>query len=132
MNENIKEQGETLVDDLKHSLAWALREHGVEGQLALREMLCQALGVPAWIQHDNGVLIINGRRYSEAMFSDQGLHAAVGTVLRIEAGPDECVTASKIGMRFERPPLPNTRDVGVGFNSQDMDAYAEAAVALSK
>ncbi|RTL37141.1 MAG: hypothetical protein EKK53_21465 [Burkholderiales bacterium] len=45
MNENIKEQGETLVDDIKHSLVWALREHGVEGQLALRNMLLRELGL---------------------------------------------------------------------------------------
>lgn len=45
MNDNIKEQGDELVADIKHSLEWALREHGVEGRLALREMLLRELGL---------------------------------------------------------------------------------------
>ena len=47
MNDNIKEQGDELVADIKHSLEWALREHGVDGQLALRDMLLRELGLQA-------------------------------------------------------------------------------------
>lgn len=45
MNENVKEQADELLADISHSLEWALREHGVDGQLALRDAVLRGLGL---------------------------------------------------------------------------------------
>jgi hypothetical protein len=64
------------------------RLESVEGQL------------PEWITYDasnGGVLTIHGRRYSAAMFGEAGFLSPPGTLLRVEAGPDDVVTLSTAG-----------------------------------
>lgn len=60
----------------------------------LDEVAARLATAPAWIKHyaAMGVLDIRGKLYSEQVFSESGLHGAVGKVFRIEAGPETCVT----------------------------------------
>lgn len=44
MKQEIKEAADELVADIRHTLAWAAREHGDEAREALRRMLEEALG----------------------------------------------------------------------------------------
>ena len=53
---------------------------------------------PPWIAYipADDVLIIHGKKYSAAMFSDAGFLAPIGTVLRIEKGSSEAVTLTTL------------------------------------
>lgn len=56
-----------------------------------------AVAMPEWLQFDGrDVLTINGRRYSTAMFGEAGFLSPPGTLLRVEAGPEDVVTLSTV------------------------------------
>lgn len=54
--------------------------------------------VPAWIAYDadRDVLTIHGKRYSAGLFGADGFCSPAGSVLRIEHGPDDVVTATRL------------------------------------
>ena len=54
--------------------------------------------MPDWMAYDpmNDVLTIHGRRYSAAMFGEQGFLSPAGTVLRVAEGQPDCVTLMRV------------------------------------
>lgn len=54
--------------------------------------------LPLWITYDaeRDVLTIHGKRYSAGLFGEDGFCSPAGSVLRIEQGPDDVVTVTRL------------------------------------
>lgn len=63
--------------------------------------------VPDWIAYDpqSSIITIRGKRYAASLFDDRGLSAMVGTLLRIERGPEDVVTCCTVPEGDALPPL---------------------------
>lgn len=71
---------------------------GQRYQIEQYEAVPQPQPMPPWITYDaaTDVLTIHGKRYSSAMFGEDGFLAPPGTVLRIEQGPPDVVTLTTV------------------------------------
>ena len=60
--------------------------------------------MPEWMDYDpaTDVLTIHGRRYSAAMFGEQGFLSPVGTLLQVAEGQPDCVTLMTVAA-LEQP-----------------------------
>jgi hypothetical protein len=54
--------------------------------------------MPEWMDYDpaTDVLTIHGRRYSAAMFGEQGFLSPVGTLLQVAEGQPDCITLTTV------------------------------------
>lgn len=54
--------------------------------------------MPAWMQYEpvTDVLTIHGKKYAASLFGNSGFLGNAGDILRIEQGPDDVVTVTKI------------------------------------
>lgn len=98
-----KEHDESLVDGFhawweKHKVTRVLNPAGVARMVWEAATRHSRNRMPAWITYDaeRDVLTIHGKRYSAGLFGADGFCSPAGSVLRIERGPDEVVTATRL------------------------------------
>jgi hypothetical protein len=82
--------------------------------------------MPEWMDYDpaTDVLTIHGRRYSAAMFGEQGFLSPVGTLLQVAEGQPDCITLTTVPLgQQEQEPV-------AWVNAAHLQAIQEKAKAL--
>jgi hypothetical protein len=79
--------------------------------------------MPSWIAYNpiSDVLTIHGKRYSAAMFGEDGFLAPPGTVLRVEQGQPDCVTVTTVRDTAPQP------QPWVGLTDEQIDRHTITA-----
>lgn len=80
----------------------------LEAALEQQEKKNPTRQMPEWIDYDSStdVLTIHGRRYSAAMFGEQGFLSPVGTLLQVAEGQPDCVTLMTVPSKEQPEPEP--------------------------
>lgn len=84
--------------------------------------------LPDWLSIEGSdVLVIHGRRYSAAIFGEAGFLSPPGTLLRVEAGPDDVVTLSTADSIYIVDAIAHALDEWLGpLSAEDTDRACDA------